>query len=122
MSQVSTVYVEGTIFSCVLFSFFCWTLYPDRPYGTFAKSNSHIRLGKSPEKKKNVTRTPASLLISSAAAIVYKQLQLLLLRGLPLWRWSAACCTHSLPLSQQKLPPQSSCLFPLKAQGLVTQP
>lgn len=52
MSQVSTVYVEGTIFSCFfVVDCFFWTLYPDRPYGTFAKSNSHIRLGKSPEKK-----------------------------------------------------------------------
>lgn len=69
-------------------------------------------LGQSPE-----TGTGASLLISLAAAIVYKQL--LLLPGPPLWRSSTACRSPFLLLSQQKLPPRSSCLSPSKHWGCL---
>lgn len=77
MSQVSTVYVEGTIFSCFFFCLFVF-------FG-HCTLTGHMERLLNPTRisvwervqKKNVTRTPASLLISLAAAIVYKQLQLL---------------------------------------------
>lgn len=98
----------------------CWgddfSLHPDRPYGTFAKSNVHLHQGKSPEKKKKSLVLGHPLLISPAAAIVYKQL--LLLPGPPFVAFKRSVPQSLLASVTTKAP--STELLPLSPQSTGT--